>query len=258
MKILILEDEPLVAENLVAQVRKLMPQAILEGPIATLREARVWFADHAMPNLILADIQLADGISIDLFLELQSTCPVIFTTAFDQYAIRAFKVNGIDYLLKPVQADELQAALDKFDTLRRQTAELLYFEELAAFLKDKTQSRRYKENFIIHQGATSALVEEKDIAGFVKQDLIFLMQVNGRKLVTGYRSLDEVEALIDPGQYFRANRQFLLNRRVVSGYKTDVQNKLILSVSIDVGEPVTVSKEKAAVFRKWFDGSAGD
>jgi len=258
MNILILEDEPLVAENLLAQVRKLMPQAVLEGPVVSLRDARAWFGSHAMPDLILADIQLADGISIDLFLELRFTCPVIFTTAFDQYAIRAFKVNGIDYLLKPVQPDELLMALDKFTTLQRQAAGPFYFEELASFLKDKTQSRRYKENFVIQQGATSALIAGRDIAGFVKQDLIFLVQVNGRKLVTGYRSLDEVEAVVDPARYFRANRQCLIHRRMISGYRTDPQNKLLLSVQADWGEPVMVSKEKAGAFRKWFDAGASD
>lgn len=258
MKILILEDEPLVAENLIGQVAKLMPQAMLEGPVASLRDARAWFAGHAMPDLILADIQLADGISIDLILELRFTCPVIFTTAFDQYAIRAFKVNGIDYLLKPVQLDELQTALDKFTTLQRPAAEPLYFEELASFLKDKTQTRRYRENFVIHQGAASALVREEDIAGFIKQELIFLVQVNGRKFVTAYRSLDEVETIVDPVKYFRINRQCLLHRRVILGYKTDLQSKLTVSVRTDLGEPVMVSKEKAGIFRKWFGPGAVD
>jgi DNA-binding LytR/AlgR family response regulator len=256
MKILILEDEPLVAEHLIAQVMEMIPQTVLEGPVVSLRDARVWFGSHDLPDLILADIQLADGISIDLFLELKLTCPVIFTTAFDQYAMRAFKVNGIDYLLKPVQPDELQTALDKFNTLQRQAAGPLHFQELASFLKDKTQ--QYKENFVIHQGATSALVEAQDVAGFVKQDLIFLVQSNGRKSVTGYRSLDEVEAIVDPAKYFRANRQVLIHRRMIQAYKTDQQGKLTLSAQLDMGEPVVISKEKAGAFRKWFEGEAID
>jgi hypothetical protein len=115
--------------------------------------------------------------------------------------------------------------------------------------------QKFKSSFVIQQGAASMLVDEKDIAAFIKQDLIFLVQADRRKLVTSYRSLDEIEALVDPARYYRANRQLLIHRRVVLGYRTG-QGKLVLSTTVDVGEAVTVSKEKAAAFKRWFDGGS--
>jgi len=134
----------------------------------------------------------------------------------------------------------------------------VHLKEMASAVKDEPPARRYKEDFLVHQGAASVLVEDRDIAGFIKRDLIFLLQVNGRKLVTAYRSLDEVEAIVDPARYFRANRQCLIHRRMIQGYKTGPQSKLTLSVPADMGEPVSVSKEKAAAFRKWFDTGVDD
>jgi hypothetical protein len=110
----------------------------------------------------------------------------------------------------------------------------------------------FKEHFLVQQGTVSMLVDDKDIAGFIKQDLIFLIQVDRRKLITSYRSLDEVEALVDPARYYRANRQQLIHRRVISGYRAGQQGKLILTTTVDMGD-VTVSKEKAAAFKRWFD-----
>lgn len=253
MKILILEDEPLVAEQLMGHIRQLVPQATLAGPLASLQEARVWFEKHSEPDLILADVQLSDGISIDLLLDLKPASPIIFTTAFDQYAIRAFKVNSIDYLLKPIQYDELQVALAKYRALRQQGGSRLLLEELARFLEGKPGPARYQENVIIHSGSQAQRIEEKDIACFIKRDLIFLQTVDQRLLVTAYRSLDEVEDIVDPARYFRVNRQLLVHRRVLSGYKADLQGRLLITLKIDVQEPPAVSKEKAAAFRRWFE-----
>lgn len=253
MTILILEDEPLVAEQLMRHVRQLVPHAALAGPLASVQEARVWFEKHPEPDLILADVQLSDGISIDLLVEIKPASPIIFTTAFDQYAIRAFKVNSIDYLLKPIQYEELQNALGKYRDLRQQSGSRLSLEELARFLEGKPVPARYKENFIIHSGPQAQRIEEKDIAGFVKRDLIFLQTLDRRVLVTAYRSLDEVEEVVDPMRYFRVNRQLLIHRRIITGYKTDLQGKLLLALKVDVQEVPAVSKEKAAVFKRWFE-----
>lgn len=254
MKILILEDEPLVAEQLMGHIRQLAPQATLAGPLASVQEARAWFEKHPEPDLILADVQLSDGISIDLLLELRPASPIIFTTAFDQYAIRAFKVNSIDYLLKPIQYDELHAALAKYRELRQQGGSRLSLEELARFLEGKPGPPRYKENFIIHSGPQAQRIEEREIACFIKRDLIFLQTVDQRLLVTAYRSLDEVEDVVDPARYFRANRQLLVHRRMLTGYKTDLQGKLLLTLKTGIHETPAVSKEKAAAFKRWFEG----
>jgi two-component SAPR family response regulator len=117
MKILLIEDEPLVAKNLENLVKKLEPNAVLLATISSVKESLDWFKTNAEPDLILADIQLSDGVSFDIFKEIQPQCPIIFTTAYDEYAIRAFKLNSIDYLLKPIDKDELRVAFDKFKKL---------------------------------------------------------------------------------------------------------------------------------------------
>ena len=118
MKILVIEDEPLVAESLMKQVRQVEPTAELTGPLPTVKASMKWLSENPHPDLILSDIQLADGISLDIFSELKVQCPVIFTTAYNEYAIRAFKVNSIDYLLKPIDKNELAAAFQKFHLLQ--------------------------------------------------------------------------------------------------------------------------------------------
>ena len=120
MKILVIEDEPLVAESLMKMVKQLEPSAELIGPIPTVKASLEWLEENIQPDLILSDIQLADGISLDIFYEQRVSCPIIFTTAYNEYAIRAFKVNSIDYLLKPVDKKELQDAFQKFHLLQVQ------------------------------------------------------------------------------------------------------------------------------------------
>src|SRR5690606_18111232 len=135
MKILILEDEPLVAESLKKQVLMIQPDAILEGPVATVKEAKEILSSH-QPDLIISDIQLADGISLDLFTKQRIICPIIFTTAYNEYAIRAFKVNSIDYLLKPIDRNELKAAFDQFHSLQEVFGKEMYLRHLNELLSD--------------------------------------------------------------------------------------------------------------------------
>ena len=121
MKILIIEDEQLVAVSLINLVKELEPSVLIEGPIGSVQDATEWLSKNTLPDLILSDIQLSDGISLDIFSDNKPSCPIIFTTAYDEYAIRAFKVNSIDYLLKPIQKEELQAALAKYKKLQEKS-----------------------------------------------------------------------------------------------------------------------------------------
>lgn len=130
MNVLIIEDEQLVANHLLRMLKNVAPDWTVAGPLASLREARKWFQQYPLPDLILADIQLSDGISLDLFTFMEPACPVIFTTAFDEYAIRAFKINSIDYLLKPIDESELGLALQKFTHLREKYQNQIYLKKL--------------------------------------------------------------------------------------------------------------------------------
>ncbi|MGZ5133500.1 MAG: LytR/AlgR family response regulator transcription factor [Flavitalea sp.] len=252
MTVLIIEDEFLVAESLIRLVKEIEPGATLFGPMASVKETKLWLQSHPQPDLILSDIQLADGISLDIFSGDKPECPIIFTTAYNEYAIRAFKVNSIDYLLKPIDRKELQLAFQKFHFLQSKFQNESYVRQMMEMFNDISKSRKYKERFAVHIGRSVGLVPVKDIAGFIKEEIIYLLNTEGKKMITDYRSLDEVEELVDPAIFYRANRQCLIQLGAIESYRTDHTSKLQLRLK-SVKEEITISKEKAAEFRNWFD-----
>ena len=254
MTVLIIEDELLVAESLISLVKEIEPGATLLGPMASVNETKLWLKSHAQPDLILSDIQLADGISLDIFASEKPECPIIFTTAYNEYAIRAFKVNSIDYLLKPIDRKELQLAFQKFHFLQSKYKNEVYIRQMMEMFNDVSKNRKYKERFAVHIGRSIGLIPVKDIAGFIKEEIIYLLNIDGKKMITDYRSLDEVEDLVDPAVFYRANRQSLIQLNAIESYRTDHTSKLQLRLK-SVKEEITISKEKAAEFRNWFESS---
>lgn len=253
MKILVLEDEHLVAESLIKIVRQLEPDAVIEGPVASVKEAKQ-ILSAATPDLIISDIQLADGISLDVFTERKVQCPIIFTTAFNEYAIRAFKVNSIDYLLKPIDKAELKAAFDKYHSLKGDSGNDIYFQQLNDLLSNFSTNKKYKERFTAHLGRNIVLMHTDDIACFTKEEVIYLQHKEGKKFITDFRSLDEIEELLDPAVFYRANRQFIISMPYIDSMRSDETGKIIVKMKLNPGPEVIVSKEKAAQFRKWVEG----
>jgi len=254
MRILILEDEPLVAESLIRVLQRLEPEAVIEGPVTNVKDARALLSGDKLPDLVLADIQLADGISLDVFTEGNIKCPVIFTTAYNEYAIRAFKVNSIDYLLKPIDKKELKAALDKFYLLQAKFMNEQYLENLGLLFGNFQNSKKYKERFTVNAGRNVILVPVLDIVCFCKEEVICLHHIEGRKFITDFRSLDEVEELLDPVQFFRANRQFIIKLDAVVSMRSEESGKIIVKMCGGSCNEIVISKEKAAQFRKWIEG----
>src|SRR5882724_10735981 len=253
MNILIIEDEPLVAVSLAKIVHELEPEAKIEGPLTSVSESRTWLDHHPQPDLILSDIQLSDGISLDIFSD-RPACPVIFTTAFNEYAIRAFKLNSIDYLLKPIEKKELQTALQKFHLLQSKFSNQAYVQQMMELFNNFKQVKKYKERFAVNMGRAVTLVAADETACFVKEELIYLINMEGKRFIADYRSLDEIEELIDPGIFFRANRQYIIHIASIENYRSDDTGKLTVKMKSLKPMEVIVSKEKAAEFRKWFDG----
>lgn len=253
MRILVMEDEYLVAESLIKLLKILAPDAEIAGPVATVEEARKMLPEHR-PDLVIADIQLADGVSLDIFAAAEYQYPVIFTTAFNEYAIRAFKVNSIDYLLKPIDKTELKAALDKFQQIKSKFKNGEYLKELSSLLHNFRNADKYKERFAVHSGRNIILVPNAEIAAFVKEEIIFLMNHEGRKFVTDYRSLDEIQELIDPAVFFRANRQYIIHLPFIASMHTDEAAKICVKLKLPASPDVIISKEKAVLFRRWIEG----
>lgn len=249
MKILIIEDEPLVANDLENLIKRIETDVVIEGVISSVEQAKNWFATHSLPDLILSDIQLSDGISFDIFENLHLTCPIIFTTAFDDYAIRAFKLNSIDYLLKPVDGKELSVALRKYRSL---SSENVLGEQLKTMMSNWGQQthKKYKERFLTLHRNTLVPVTQNEIAFFHKEELIYLLTVGNEKYISEHQTLDEIEALLNPEVFFRVNRQYIIHIQSVSRIKTThkgltVQLKPPFNIEIDI------SREKAVAFKNW-------
>ncbi len=253
MNILILEDEPLVAESLLKLLRQLEPGAVITGPVDSVKDARKKL-ELQPPDLIISDIQLADGISLDVFTDYNIQCPIIFTTAFNEYAIRAFKVNSIDYLLKPVDKTELKAALDKFHLLQSKFGNQAYLQQIGELFKDFQGVKKYKERFAVHLGRNVILVPAEEVACFSKEEVIYLVNDEGKKYITDYRSLDEVEELLNPAQFFRANRQHIVSLPFIASMHSDEAGKIHLKMKQPGCDDIIISKEKAAAFRRWVEG----
>lgn len=255
MRLLLLEDEPLVAKNVEKLVRQLLPDATIQGPLVSVENALAWFAQQSEPDLILADIQLADGVSFEIFQELNLACPIIFTTAYDEYAIRAFKLNSIDYLLKPIDKEELERAFEKFQRWHRTPQQALFPQQLRNLLNDleNRSTKKYKHRFTAHYQRSVVAIPDTRIAYFVRDEVIWLVTIDNQRLITDYQSLDEVEDLLDPTQFVRANRQYIVRKEAIESYRTHYSGKIELLLVVAAKEEVVISKDRAASFRIWFE-----
>lgn len=248
MNILIIEDEPLVAQDLKNLIAKAEPEAKILNIITSVETARGWFDENNLPDLILSDIQLSDGISFEIFEALHIHCPIIFTTAYDEYAIRAFKLNSIDYLLKPVDETELRAALGKYRSL---TTETILGEQLKSLMSTwGSQSRKYKERFLTVHRNTLIPVMQNEIAIFHKEELIYLHTLSNEKYITEHHTLDEIESLLNPEIFFRVNRQYILHIQSVARIKT-THKGLTVQLKPPINIELDISREKAVAFKRW-------
>lgn len=249
MKILVVEDEAAASRRLVKLIREVDPLAdvlgVCESVTATLR----WFDQNEAPDLLLLDIQLGDGLSFDIFAKREIRIPVIFTTAYDEYALRAFKVNSVDYLLKPVEREALQQALSKFRALFAQRAAPVLPEELIRQLLQGKSA--YKSRFLVQKGPVMVPVSVEQVAYFYTEDRVVFMLTRENQRYLLEHTLDELETLLDPQQFIRANRQFILSLHAVHQLEPGFNGKLHVNVQPAFQEAVIVSRDKAVTFKEW-------
>lgn len=252
MKVVVIEDERLTAEDLRQTI--ILADATIEvvATIKSVKEGQAWFKSHAKPDLIFSDIQLGDGLSFEILGNLH--IPVIFCTAYDEYALNAFRVNGIDYLLKPFTEESVAAALLKFKNLIqvKQHEIIQQYESVKRLFSDLKVSANAA--LLIHYRDTIIPVKIENIALFrLENEVVHLLTFDKLTYYPG-KSLEELEDLAG-GDFFRVNRQYLINRKAVVNASSLFSRKLSLSVSIPVKESITISKEKAPLFLKWLSGS---
>jgi len=252
MKAIIVEDEPLVARDLQMLLKSVAPDLDVIAIIDSVKAGVAYFKSNAQVDLLFMDIQLSDGVSFDILKKVKITCPIIFTTAYDEYAVRAFKLNSIDYLLKPIDREELTTALEKFRKLQQQLPDFSeQLQTLANQLLVPSQIKQYKHRFMVHSGKSYIVIDNQDVACFQKDALIYLITNDNNKFITDFETMDELEELLDPKEYFRANRQVFLRWSSVQQFQTDVYGKLKVRTKPPVDMEVDVSREKAQAFKNW-------
>jgi len=252
MTVLLLEDEYPAAERLQRLLLQAAPDARVAAVLDSVAGAVAWLAANPAPDLILSDIQLADGLSLDVFDQLVVRSPVIFTTAYDAYALRAFKANSIDYLLKPIKLTELRAALLKLREWHAPTAPARQLE----ILRDNMPpaDRQYKTRFLVRSGEQLLPLPASAVAWFQsRHEVTTLVATDGRRYVVDY-TLEQLEKLLAPGQFFRLNRQLITHLQAVQRLHPHFNGKLKLDLLPAPSEEVLVSKEKAAAFKSWLEG----
>lgn len=255
MKAVIIEDEDIIAGLLQDKIQKVAPDVNIIAILPSLKTARRWLGEHAEPDLMFMDVQLSDGVSFEIFKDFSLNCPVIFTTAYDEFAIRAFRVNGADYLLKPVKEADLAAAIEKCRKLiASNVSHPADIASLVQALANPAATSKYKEKFIVNIRNQWMPVNTKDIACFCKEVLNYIYLFSGDKFQIDYNTLDEVEDLLDPRQFYRANRQFIINIEALQSVKPVENSKLIIRLK----EPnhkleIDMSRLKSPEFKRWMD-----
>jgi two-component system, LytTR family, response regulator LytT len=253
MTILIIEDEIKTARELKSQVEALRPDITVVDLLPSVKAGIQWFSTHPSPDLVLSDIQLADGLSFDIYKHTRVTTPIIFCTAFDEYAIRAFEANGIDYLLKPVDETRLQQALDKYEQLKD-----LFSVEKSDYEKklDNLLTRfayNYKNTLLIHFQGKIIPVKTADIAFIHYANGIVSIYTHNRQKHVLTQTLDELETMLHPDHFFRANRQFIINRSAIVNVEHYFSRRLVVQLTVTAPENLIVSKVKSSDFLQWME-----
>jgi DNA-binding LytR/AlgR family response regulator len=253
MKTIIIEDEPLVAKDLQKLIYQIDASIEIVTILDSLQASIAYFKSKEEPDLLFMDIQLNDGVSFDLFKHVDVRCPIIFTTAYNEYAIRAFKVNSLDYLLKPVDRTELQAAIEKFKKINTDQGDILkeQIQLVINQLATPSEKRIYKERFMVHSGKSFIVVNFINVAYFIKDTLIYLVTNDKQQFLTDFQTMEELEDLLNPKYFYRANRQYIVSINAVDSFRTDSYSKMVLLLKSPLNVSIDISREKAQAFKNW-------
>ncbi len=254
MKILIVEDEQRTALDLQATIREILPDAVFLAILDSVESTVNWLRKNPMPDLAFFDIQLADGLSFDIFQEVNVICPVVFCTAFDEHALRAFQVNGVDYILKPFDRESVRRAFDKVRTLEN------FFQQRDGNLEtrlskllDEARQPSVKTTFLVAQRDKFLPISVSDIAYFyIENEVTFLHTFDNRRFMLSH-TMDELEKMLDSRHFYRANRQYLVNANAITEVEQYFARKLLLKLKTSIKEPIIVSKAKASEFLQWME-----
>lgn len=249
MKAIIIEDEPLAARNLQAVLDEIGGVTVL-AILETVAETVEWFESNAQPDLAFMDIHLADGSSFEVFDRAEIRCPVIFTTAYDEYALKAFKVNSIDYLLKPIESESVRNALQKLKTMMPGIERP---DELQKIINLLNKNLTYKAHFLVPvKGNKLIPLEATSIhCIYIENGIVKALCHDDRIFVLEY-TLDELINMLNPQDFFRANRQFIIARKAIKDVDLWFNNKLLINLKNQAPHKIFISKAKGLEFKKWY------
>jgi len=255
MKILIVEDEELAVKKLQKTLLSIAEDIDIVGTTDSIASTVEWLQSNPAPELILMDIELADGQSFEIFNLTEVKSPVIFTTSYDEYALKAFKVNSVDYLLKPIQKEDLEVAISKFKNLRQSFAghkqDDSQINALVRELQQTLKVKEYRKRFLVKHLQKMVSVEVGTIAYFYSDDrLSFFKTMDDKKYVLDY-TIDEIENMVDPDQFFRINRAFLVSIKCIDQIHDYFGNRLKLNLKPNIDKEALVSREKVSEFKNW-------
>lgn len=251
MKALIIEDEMMAAQSLQKLLAKVSPDTEVLGVLETVEESVEWLTSHAMPDLLFMDIHLADGSSFAIFDKVDVTAPVIFTTAYDEYALKAFEVNSIDYLLKPIHKGDLERALRKFEnlTVPRTTSGV---DVKSLYAQIEAMRPKYKSYFLLPERDKLIPLQVSSIAFICIDEKMIKIVTLDHKVFYINQTLDDLLEQLDPTQFFRANRQYIVSRGAIKDVSIWFGNKLAINLIVETPDKVIVSKARVSEFKTWF------
>ena len=245
MNIIIIEDEMTAADKLQKMLKESLPAANILANLTSVQDTINWLDEHIAPDLAFVDIQLSDNTSFEIFKQRNITFPVIFTTAYDEYILKSFEYNTIDYLLKPIQQDRLTKALQKVRTM-----EAHFVESKFTHLYEHLNTRQTKQRYLVKKGTGFVSVPVRDIAYFfTEHKVVFLKDIEGTKYILD-KTLSELQEELDPQYFFRVNRKYIVHIDSITEFRSD-NGKVLLTITPKVNEDVMVSKENAPNFRVW-------
>ena len=251
MNALVIEDEILAARHLVSVLNEIGNIEVIDI-LDSIKSSVYWFENHPLPDLVFMDIHIADGSAFKIFDHVNVTCPIIFTTAYDEYAIKAFKVNSIDYLLKPITKESVEKAIVKLKTLSATNNIKSDIQQLIDSLK---QEKSYKTHFLVSvKGDKMIPLLASDIAYiYIDSGIVTAKAFDGKSWNLDF-TLDELAGKLNPNDFFRANRQFIISKNSIQEVDFWFNNRLSINLKVAIPEKIIISRTRVTEFREWFDG----